>query len=122
MNNLNPQWPRVSIPIVSLCNGDYDRPIKIEIWDEDSDGKHGFMGSFESSVRGLLTSGGAPFDVIEKEVQKKKKSYVNSGTFSVQNAIIEHHPTLTDVSELGLSVSAIAFSRLTHNAMQLDCD
>ncbi len=38
-NNLNPVWPRARISMVTLCNGDMDRPIKIEVWDEDSRGE-----------------------------------------------------------------------------------
>ena len=42
-NNLNPVWDKVRISMVSLCNGDLDRPIKIEIWDEDSGGVYEYM-------------------------------------------------------------------------------
>lgn len=105
MNNLNPHFTRVGIPMVSLCNGDVNRPVKIEIWDYDNDGKHDFMGGFETSVHAMLTSGGTAYDVIEPEIKKKKKSYTNSGTMSIQNAIIEPHPTLTDFIMGGCEIS-----------------
>jgi len=108
MNNLNPQWPRLAIPMVTLCNGDYDRPIKIEIWDFDDNGKHDFMGCVETSVRSIMNSGGTPIDVIEPAVKAKKgKSYVNSGTLSIQNVFIENHPTLTDFIMGGCEISLI---------------
>jgi hypothetical protein len=99
MNNLNPVWPRTAFPLVSICNGDLDRPIKIEIWDEDSNGKHDFMGEVETSVRGLMQGGASGLDVIEKDVKAKKKGYVNSGKLHCNNAVIEHHPTLVEVTK-----------------------
>jgi hypothetical protein len=43
-NNLNPIWPLARISLSTLCNGDLDRPLKIEIWDHERSGKHHFMG------------------------------------------------------------------------------
>ena len=96
-NNLNPVWPISRIPMTALCNGDIDRPIKIETWDHQSNGKHQYMGCVETSVRGLVGSKGAPFDVIEADKKAKKASYVNSGTLIVANAAVEHYPTLAEV-------------------------
>jgi hypothetical protein len=43
-NSLSPVWPMVKIPMHSLCNGDVNRPLKLEIFDWDSNGKHQTMG------------------------------------------------------------------------------
>ena len=67
-NNQNPVWPVARIPMMNLCNGDVDRPLKVEIWDHESSGRHQFMGCFETSARGLLESGGSPFNVMEGEI------------------------------------------------------
>ena len=96
-NNLNPVWPVSRIPMTALCNGDMDRPIKIEIWDHESSGRHQYMGCIETTVRGLVDSRGAPFNVIEADKKAKKASYVNSGTFMAANVHIEHYPTLAEV-------------------------
>ncbi|XP_072530319.1 copine-8 isoform X2 [Salminus brasiliensis] len=37
-NTLNPVWQAFKIPVRALCNGDYDRTIKIEVYDWDRDG------------------------------------------------------------------------------------
>ncbi|KAJ3612428.1 hypothetical protein NHX12_020704 [Muraenolepis orangiensis] len=37
-NTLNPVWQAFKIPVRALCNGDYDRAIKIEVYDWDRDG------------------------------------------------------------------------------------
>lgn len=43
-NDLSPVWPAIKIPMSTLCNGDVHRPLKLEIFDWDSNGKHDFMG------------------------------------------------------------------------------
>ena len=81
-NSLNPVWAVQKIAMSVLCNGDLDRPLKFEIFDFNSSGKHVFMGEVLASVNGLL-SDGHPRDVIEPEKKKTKKGYVNSGTKSL---------------------------------------
>jgi hypothetical protein len=106
-NNLNPVWPQSRIPMAALCNGDIDRPLKIEVWDHESSGKHQFMGLVMTSVRQLVDSRGAAMNVIEPEKQKKTKSYTNSGTLSVSNCIIEVNPTLSEFIAGGCEISLI---------------
>lgn len=43
-NSLNPIWAATKIPMGALCNGDVHRPLKLEIFDWDSNGKHESMG------------------------------------------------------------------------------
>lgn len=43
-NNLSPVWPAARIPMVTLCNGDVHRPLKIEIFDWEKSGRHQPMG------------------------------------------------------------------------------
>ncbi|KAF7249973.1 Copine-9 [Varanus komodoensis] len=52
-NNLNPVWQPFSIPVRALCNGDYDRTVKIDVYDWDRDGSHDFIGEFATSYREL---------------------------------------------------------------------
>jgi hypothetical protein len=108
-NNLNPKWAPVKLPMVSLCNGDVDRPLKIEIFDYEEHSKHQTMGVVETSVRGMISSNGAPFLVIEEEMKKKKRGYTNSGTLICSNCIIEQHPSFSDFimggCELSLTVA-----------------
>lgn len=46
------------ISMVTLCNGDMDRPLKIEVFDWEKSGKHVFMGLVNVSVRDLINSNG----------------------------------------------------------------
>lgn len=38
-NNLNPIWKPFQEKAQKFCNGDYLRPLKIECWDWEKDGK-----------------------------------------------------------------------------------
>ena len=96
-NDLSPVWPVSRINMVQLCNGDIHRPLKVAIFDFDSNGKHQPMGHVMTSVVALLDSRGAALNVIEPEKQSSK-SYVNSGTLTVTNAFVEPHPTLQQVT------------------------
>ena len=105
-NNLNPKWAPVKIPMGSLCNGDIDRPLKIEIFDYDENSSHDTMGIVETSVRGMVSSNGSPFNVIETK-KKGQKGYTNSGTLTCSNCMIEQHPSFTDFIMGGCEVSLI---------------
>jgi hypothetical protein len=104
-NSLNPKWQPTKIPMSTLCNGDLDRPLNIEVMDWDKNGKHDSMGTLQTSVRALLTGNGAGIDVIEEAVKAKKKSYVNSGQLFASNVLIEHHPTFAEFIAGGLQVN-----------------
>lgn len=56
-NSLSPVFPAAKITMSSLCNGDVHRPLKIEIFDWDSNGKHQSMGVVSPSCIACLTVG-----------------------------------------------------------------
>uniref|UniRef100_A0A8C3L884 Copine 8 n=1 Tax=Chrysolophus pictus TaxID=9089 RepID=A0A8C3L884_CHRPC len=86
-NTLNPVWQAFKISVRALCNGDYDRTIKVEVYDWDRDGSHDFIGEFTTSYR-ELSRGQSQFnvyEVINPKKKGKKKKYINSGTVSRYN-------------------------------------
>ncbi|XP_043407184.1 copine-8 isoform X10 [Chelonia mydas] len=64
-NTLNPVWQAFKISVRALCNGDYDRTIKIEVYDWERDGSHDFIGEFTTSYR-ELSRGQSQFNVYEE--------------------------------------------------------
>uniref|UniRef100_A0A4W6E3U9 Copine 8 n=1 Tax=Lates calcarifer TaxID=8187 RepID=A0A4W6E3U9_LATCA len=68
-NTLNPVWQAFKIPVRALCNGDYDRTIKVEVYDWDRDGSHDFIGEFSTSYR-ELSRGQSQFNVYEVKTEK----------------------------------------------------
>lgn len=98
-NSLNPIWSATKILLSALCNGDIYRPLKINIYDWNKNGKHEPMGEVMTSVDNMLTNNEAAMPVIEPDqILKKKKGYVNSGFLVAKNVSIEKRPTFTDVS------------------------
>uniref|UniRef100_A0A3Q3EZY5 Copine family member IX n=1 Tax=Labrus bergylta TaxID=56723 RepID=A0A3Q3EZY5_9LABR len=89
-NTLNPVWQPFTIPVRALCNGDYDRTVKVDVYDWDRDGSHDFIGEFTTSYR-ELSRGQNQFNVYEvlnPKKKGKKKKYVNSGTVSIVTSYI----------------------------------
>uniref|UniRef100_A0A7N6BIJ2 Copine Va n=1 Tax=Anabas testudineus TaxID=64144 RepID=A0A7N6BIJ2_ANATE len=88
-NTLNPVWQPFSIPVRALCNGDYDRTIKVEIYDWDRDGSHDFIGEFTTSYKELCRGQSQLniYEVVNAKKKIKKKRYINSGTVRLSSKI-----------------------------------
>uniref|UniRef100_A0A8C7CBV1 Copine II n=1 Tax=Oncorhynchus kisutch TaxID=8019 RepID=A0A8C7CBV1_ONCKI len=81
-NTLDPVWKPFTVPLISLCNGDVDRSIKVLCYDYDNDGGHDFIGEFQTTVNKMSEAQNSletEFECINPKKQKKKKSYKNSG-------------------------------------------
>uniref|UniRef100_A0A8C7CB24 Copine family member 9 n=1 Tax=Oncorhynchus kisutch TaxID=8019 RepID=A0A8C7CB24_ONCKI len=68
-NTLNPVWQPFTIPVRALCNGDYDRTVKVDVYDWDRDGSHDFIGEFTTSYR-EFSRGQSQFNVYEVKKEK----------------------------------------------------
>ncbi|GFS12362.1 copine-8 [Elysia marginata] len=80
-NTLNPTWQPFCMSVRQLCNGDYERSVKIECYDWDSDGGHDFIGETMTNLR-ELTQAAARYELINPKKKAKKRSYKNSGEVS----------------------------------------
>ncbi|KAI2800772.1 hypothetical protein RDWZM_010533 [Blomia tropicalis] len=54
-----PIWLPINMRVRTLCNGDYERTIKIDCYDHRSNGKHVLIGSCFTSLRELITDDSA---------------------------------------------------------------
>lgn len=52
----SPSWLPINMRVRTLCNGDYERTIKIDCYDSRSNGKHVLIGSCYTSLRELCAS------------------------------------------------------------------
>uniref|UniRef100_A0A8C3FTA0 Copine family member 9 n=1 Tax=Chrysemys picta bellii TaxID=8478 RepID=A0A8C3FTA0_CHRPI len=97
-NTLNPVWQPFSIPVRALCNGDYDRTVKIDVYDWDRDGSHDFIGEFATSYRELsrAQSQFTVYEVLNPKKKCKKKKYINSGTVTLLSFAVESEFTFVD--------------------------
>ncbi|XP_069724561.1 copine-2 isoform X2 [Phaenicophaeus curvirostris] len=88
---LDPIWKPFTVPLVSLCDGDVEKPIKVVCYDYDSDGGHDFIGEFQTSVARMCEAQDAcplELECINPKKQKKKKNYKNSGIIIVKSCKI----------------------------------
>uniref|UniRef100_A0A8C9WMA3 Copine 4 n=1 Tax=Scleropages formosus TaxID=113540 RepID=A0A8C9WMA3_SCLFO len=98
MNNLNPIWKTFKVSLNTLCSGDNDRELKCIVWDWDSNGKHDFIGEFQTTfkeMRGAMDGRQVQWECINPKYQVKKKNYRNSGIVILnQCKIIKMHSFL----------------------------
>uniref|UniRef100_A0A8D0A1K9 Copine IVb n=1 Tax=Sander lucioperca TaxID=283035 RepID=A0A8D0A1K9_SANLU len=82
MNNLSPVWKSFKVSLNTLCSGDHDRELKCTVWDWDSNGKHDFIGEFQTTFKEMrIEQEGKQlqWECINPKYQMKKKNYRNSG-------------------------------------------
>ncbi|MBN3325814.1 CPNE9 protein, partial [Atractosteus spatula] len=122
-NTLNPVWQPFTIPVRALCNGDYDRTVKVDVYDWDRDGSHDFIGEFTTSYR-ELSRGQSQFNVYEvlnPKKKGKKKKYINSGTVTLLSFKVESEYTFVDFIRGGTQLNftvAIDFTASNGNPSQ----
>ncbi|XP_010896167.1 copine-8 [Esox lucius] len=123
-NTLDPVWQAFKIPVKALCNGDYDRNIKVEVYDWDRDGGHDFIGQFSTSYREMsrCQSQFHSYEVVNpKKKVKKKKKYLNSGTVTLLSCLVDMELTFLDYIKGGTQINftvAIDFTASNGNPSQ----
>lgn len=59
----NPDWKRFNIHALELCNGDYDRRLRFEVFDKDSDDSFEMIGFLETSINNLKSSNNQEYNL-----------------------------------------------------------
>jgi hypothetical protein len=108
-NSLNPVWKPITISLTQLANGDWDRPLRIELYDWDANSDADFIGQFDTSANALrAAAGGAGIPLINAELAKKKgKKYDNSGVFHVTAFKAEKQHSFVDYLRSGTRINCI---------------
>jgi len=95
LKNLNPKWKLANLNVQKLCNGDPVRPLKIEVYDWNSNGSHVLIGEVHTSMQGLLST--KEFTLFHPKTKAKKGAkYKGSGTLVVRNCVIEKRHSFLD--------------------------
>jgi len=102
MDNLNPTWPLDMVSVQSICNGDMDRTLMIEVWDWDKSGDHDFMGSTETCVRDIMNQAEMP--LFEKDKKGRNKP---AGRLLVKRASLFHKPSFLDYIQGGWELNMV---------------
>jgi hypothetical protein len=110
MNSLNPVWRPITLPLTTLANGDWERPLLIELWDWDANSEPDFIGSCNtkpSALRALAASGSAIELINAAKQSKKGKKYTNSGSLFVSAFSVEVTHTFLDYVRSGTAIGCV---------------
>lgn len=93
----NPRWRPMILRVTTLCNGDYDRNIKIDCYDSRRNGSHKLIGTCFATLRALL---GSPeqrkLPLLNPRKRKSNADYSNSGIVQVLSIEIMEEVTFLD--------------------------
>jgi len=107
-SNLSPSWKPLQLEVRSLCNGDYQRDLKMTVYDWNSSGSPDYIGSFHTTLERLKAGPGGDntYEVVNEQKQKKKGSkYSNSGVVTLNSITIETVPSFLDYIQGGTQVN-----------------
>lgn len=104
---LNPVWKSFILHASLLCNGDYDRMLKIECHDWNANGNHNYIGSFATNLRALALGPGPnnEYECINEIKKAKKRKYKNSGMINLMGIEISTQPTFLDFIQGGTQLN-----------------
>lgn len=112
----NPTWKPITIRVITLCSkysnrmiyleivdmsftysdGDLDRSIKIDVYDQRISGNHKIIGTCYTSLRGLNEQGSTPMVLVNEEKHKIDPTTSAAGTLTVQKVTISEDITFLD--------------------------
>mmetsp|Transcript_666 Transcript_666/g.1351 ORF Transcript_666/g.1351 Transcript_666/m.1351 type:complete len:147 (-) Transcript_666:175-615(-) len=79
---LSPKWKMDIIPLSKICNCNIVCPLKISVYDQKSDGRHGIIGEFTTSLHELVDGANNNFSLMWE--------CSNNGTLKLHRATILH--------------------------------
>lgn len=111
----NPMWNQFTIRATTLCNGDFERNIKIDCYNHKYDGNHKLIGTCYSTLRSLCSANEPPMIFVN---EKKKKE---NGELKVQKIHITEEATFLDYIRGGTQIHfAIAIDFTASNGVHTE--
>jgi len=97
---LNPRWKPFHLKAGSLCNGDYERDLKFEIFDWEFTGAHKSMGVFHTTLSQLIEGPGSRniYDVLSSGGKKQ-------GTLHLEQILVKIVPSFLDFIKGGMQMN-----------------
>lgn len=96
----NPKWQPIATNARTLCNGDYERSIKIECYDSRANGAHKLIGTCFSNLNLLSKGPGEQNQYVIRNPKKKHKN-VHSGILELINIDISEDISFMDYIRSG---------------------
>lgn len=104
--SLNPPWAPFEIPIQVLCNNDYNRPLRLEVFDSHHNGKIDTLGFATTSLSEITESGRKEYQIVNPEKQKKR-GYTNSGILELRAFEVIKKYDFLDYIQGGCEISLV---------------
>ena len=102
LSTQNPLWRPIMMRVRTLCNGDYERSIKIDCYDYRSNGSHKLIGSCHTSLRSLSQGPKQnKYALVNPVKQKLKPNYTNSGYVELNSIVITEEISFLDYIRTG---------------------
>jgi hypothetical protein len=103
MDNLSPTWKEEELSVSMLCNGDFHRPLRLQIFDWDSDGSHDDMGFVDTTLQHLVSTIGR----AEARLPVKCGGKAAGQIYAAKATVVPNRPppTLTTYMSGGLQLS-----------------
>ncbi|GMI21728.1 hypothetical protein TrCOL_g13282 [Triparma columacea] len=103
MDNLSPTWKEETLSVSMICNNDYHRPLRLQVYDWDKDGSHDDMGFVDTSLASLVASAGRPEGRLKVLCGGKQAGQLETKVARVDKK--EAEPTLATYMSAGLQLS-----------------
>lgn len=114
----SPKWKPLTIKGRTLCNGDNDRTIKIDCYDNRSDGDHKLIGSCQTSLRALKEG---PGSTNQYRLRKNVKSKDYTGTLELTKIAVTEEISFLDYIRGGTQMHfAVAIDFTASNGSPMD--
>lgn len=106
IHNTNPVWAPFEIPVQVLCNNDYNRPLRLDVYDAHKSGKIDAIGFATTSLNEVSEAGKKQFPIVNPEKQKKR-GYTNSGIIELRSFQIVKKYDFLDYIQGGCEISLV---------------
>lgn len=117
----NPTWNSFVISATTLCNGDFERSIKIDCYQYRDNGSHKLIGTCYTSLGKLVADNGEKMALVNEEKQKTKTNYVPCGMLKVEKIHISEDITFIDFIRNGTQLHfAVAIDFTASNGEHSD--
>lgn len=94
-------WKPITIRITTLCNGDFDRAIRMDCFDNRINGSHKIIGTCYTSLRNLNNPNEPAMNLINEEKQKITPELAAAGTLKIIKCSITEETTFLDYIRSG---------------------
>lgn len=117
----NPKWNRIVIRVTSLCNGDYDRSLKIDCYDNRCNGNHKLIGTCYTSLRTLTGDLASNVYKLVHTKHQKSNAAISSGQLELLSIAVTEEVSFLDYIRGGTQMHfAVAIDFTASNGPPLD--